>query len=466
MMYESVLAALSTVLWLATACSEPKEEPVCFGRANCTGDGDYGSGSGDGSRGGDDEGGGVGDGQSKSALAACDVLITEFLPEPGNPVAGRRWVEILNASEAVVEVGALMLCTINKGTATAGEKCSGLQECGDMLLAPGQYAWIRIDALPLPEGSASGLAVCNITKNLTMPDSNFEISIQTLDGAKVHSLTVGTKGTECAEGAPVIPASLVKTNHSVELAPEHMSCLDSTGVCGAWQTSEATPVPGDSEAFGTPGASPQSPAIENPECEDVVVDPDGVVTEATSVDARVPGPGDLVPTELMVDGSTDCSGKKDWVEVLNLTGDVLTLTGCTVKDETTEPKEVKNPVTIEPGEYIVLLQSSDPSVFKSGEAFPFGGTPNLNQDGDWFTLECDGKVVFEIKYGKSGPVPAPQDLKDDGSSDARVAVQLKPGAAPITAEFAQDPAGWEHACKPLPCGDLASPGAANPTCAE
>jgi hypothetical protein len=282
----------------------------------------------------------------------------------------------------------------------------------------------------------------------------------------------------------VIPASELKDHHAVELAAGHVNCLDSSSLCDVWQASESAGIPGDAEQFGTPGMAPAAPVGTGVDCEDAVEQPDGAGecaqgwtwVEAFAVKgpagsgpgacARPPEPGEIVPTEIMVNGSAPCADKKDWVEVINLTADPLLLDGCSLADANEDPHTMHAPVVVWPGGYLVLLQAPSFAEMDAAAYFPFGTVPNLNADGDRITLACGETVIFDVQYGQAGTLPAPQNKTLEDGSKVRVAVQLEPAAGPVTAAYAFDPANWDAACQPTGCGDLASPGVANPACKQ
>ncbi len=596
-----------------------------------------------GACGGGGEEGTIGWEGPKTDIQPCDLLITEIMAKPSSPVGGRRWVEIYNASSEDIDTGRVRLQIAKPGS---NPSVLDLRGPGQVILPPGEFLWVRIDAEPLPEEMVEGRNVFQTSKSVAIPDYDFEISLLTFTNIVIHAVTFGPKDVGCAPGSGFVSAPLVSADQAMELRANYFSCNDASTVCGAWGGASKEAIPGD-KGFGSPGSGPEpsgaalgslplpgevviteimyrsgedteqadwvellslsdewlnlqgcvigdgtasgdhtisdavllcpedlvvlssksleevglevdyvfggkpnlnqsgdlfylkcpgedgslvdiinldfsssgpfpvssesasvqvcpeglpaapgatdyhapgiwavapegttvgtssdlgSPGELNPECGGGPVedcDPPclGNAVCATlggaAVCASVPGPGDALVTEFMVNGSEACVAKKDWVELYNLTGENLKLSGCSLTDDNEKTYTIGSAATIAPHDYIVLVQDSEECSFDAPNYACFGSNPNLNAGHDSFVLECDGATVLSFNYGQDGEPESP----GNGDNDNRVATQLNsaPGNPPSPATAA-DPANWCPSASATLCGDLATPGLPNHSC--
>jgi len=163
----------------------------------------------------------------------------------------------------------------------------------------------------------------------------------------------------------------------------------------------------------------------------------------------------------MVNGSPSCSNKKDWFELYNLGSDHLVLDGCELSDDNDSTYSVKGPLVLGPGEYVAMVQASSDCDFDAPYHYCYGGSPNLNTGNDSISLVCDGVGVFDVHYDSKdqAELPAPDDVNGTPAS-----VQVNPGRGQMSAGYILNPDNWFPACTAMSCGDLGSPGEANPAC--
>ncbi len=594
--------------------------------------------------GGEDSSGSIGWEVAKTDVQPCDLIITEIMAKPSSPVSGRRWIELYNASAEIIDTGRVKIQISKPETKAAVLELRGP---GAVLLAPGEFLWVRIDAEALPDEMVADLNVFQTSKSAAIPDNDFEISLLTFTNTVVHSVTFGPKDAVCVPGGGFVNAPAVATDQSMELRASAFSCTAASTECGAWGPAATEAIPGD-KGFGTPGVGPtpsgaamgnlplpgdlalteimyrsgddtqeadwveilnltddwlnlqgcvigdgtasgdhtigdgvvlcpgdlavlssksleevgvdvdyvfgskpnlnQSGDLFYLKCPDesgslldivnldfsssaglfpvpdgdasVQVCPDKLPANATVSDyhnpgawaqtpdghtvgssmdlgtpgaenascggeppqpceqpctgnstctmldgaptcALVPGPGDAMVTEFMVNGSEACVAKKDWVELYNLTGETLVLTGCTLTDDNDSVYTLSGAVAIAPHDYLVLVQDAENCAFDAPNVACFGSNPNLNAGDDSFVIECQGQTVLAFNYGQAGEPDSPTN----GDNDNRVAVQLSSGPGnPPSPETAASPDNWCPAQTATACGDLATPGLPNQLC--
>ncbi len=595
---------------------------------------------------GEEGGGEIGLDGPKTTVQACDLLITEIMSKPSSPVSGRRWVEIFNASGETIDLSRVRLRVTKPDTKPATADLRGVG--GALLLPPGEFLWVRIDAQPLPDEMVADYNVFETTKSIAIPEDEFEIALETLTGTIIHAVSFGPKDAPCTPDSGLVTPPALATDQAMELRAAFFSCAASVQ-CGAWVGASDEAIPGD-KGFGTPGKGPtptnviagasplpgevaiseimyrsggdvgeadwvelvnlsdewlslqgcvigdgtasgdhtigdslilcpgQMAVLSSKSLEEIAVEvdyvfggkpnlnqsgdrfylrcpgedgtlqdiidldfssgaglfpvpsgnasvqvcPDKLPAEPTAADyhnpaawavtpddytigtsldlgtpgqvnptcggeppqpceppctgnatctmlngepvcAVTPGPGDAMLTEFMVNGSEACSAKKDWVEIYNLTGNTLVLTGCTLADDTGSLYALSGAVAIPAHGYLVLVQDAAGCTFDAPNTYCYGTNPNLNAGGDSFTLACNGQVVFTFEYGATGQPPPPSG----GDSGNRVSVQLSsaPGTPPSPAAAA-DAANWCSSKTATACGDLATPGMVNHLCGD
>ncbi len=370
----------------------------------------------------------------KAELQPCDLLITEIMAKPSSPVTGRRWIEILNASAETIDMS-MVKVRIQK----TGGKASEIDfrkggAAGPVTVPAGTFLWIRLGGAPLAEGVADNVLVYDFEKSLTIPEESFEIAIETYGKVTIHKVVFGAKGAACAVDSP-LPPPTTAADQSMELQAAFLSCQASASECKAWQPASQGTIPGDT-GTATPGSGP-APSVAS---------------------GRAPAEGEIALTEIMYNGADSI----DWFEIVNLSGETLSLQGCSFGDGTASgTKTVDTPVSLCAG---ALALMAGKEVEGAEASFLFGSTPNLNSTGDRLFLQCpaeDGTIVtlFDLDFAQGAFPKAP-----DGSS---VQVCLERLPAEATASSYHDPANWDLAPAGNDIGqtgNTGTPGKVNPAC--
>jgi hypothetical protein len=369
----------------------------------------------------------------KTEVQPCDLLVTEILATPSSPVTGRRWIEIFNASAETIDLSMVKI-RIQKTGGKASE--IDFRKGGPVTLPSATFLWIRLGGAPLAEKDLDGVEVYDFEKSIVIPEESFEIAIETYGKVVIHKVVFGAKGTACTEGAPLPPPN-VDADQSMELQAAFLSCDAAASECKAWQGATQGTIPGD-KGTASPGRGP-APTI---------------------AAGKTPVAGEIALTEVMYDGIDSV----DWFELKNLTGDALSLQGCSFGDGTASgTKTIETPLSLGGGA-LALLAGKE--VEGAVAAMLFGSTPNLNSTGDRLFLQCPGEdgtpaTLFDVNFAQSGgafPKPA------EGSS-IQVCLERLPQEA--TASDYHNPANWDVAPEGNPIGETGNngtPGAANPEC--
>ncbi|MBM4352659.1 MAG: lamin tail domain-containing protein [Deltaproteobacteria bacterium] len=374
-----------------------------------------------------------GPGSVKTEVQPCDLLLTELMVTPSSPVTGRRWLEIFNASAETIDLSSVKV-RIQKigGKATEIDFRKG----GPVTVPAGKFLWIRLGAQPLPEGVADGLVVYEYSKSVSIPDENVEIVIETYGKLAIHKVVFGAKGAPCVDGS-ALPFPAFEADQSIELQAAYFNCEAANSECPAWQAATQGAIPGDT-GTGTPGQGP-----------------------APSVPAgRTPVPGEIVLSEVMY-GGVDSN---DWFELLNLSGDTLSLQGCSFGDGTASgTRKIDGAVSVCSGELALFVGKAIEGV---DAVMTFASTPNLNSTGDRLFLQCPGEdgaavTLFDVDFSQSKST-FPKPAKG-------VSIQVCPERLPAgaTASDYHNSANWDVAPEGNPIGatgNTGTPGAPNPEC--
>ena len=182
-----------------------------------------------------------------------------------------------------------------------------------------------------------------------------------------------------------------------------------------------------------------------------------------------PKDGDLVLTELMTNGnigSTECTGKADWFEVLNLSDNNLNLNGCGLMDDKQVEQSIEGDLVIKSKQFFLFVQATSlPDELAMDNAYAYGLNPNINMPTpDSISLVCGGLPVFSMDYGSTEEIPLPGTDPDTGK---RVAVQvgMVDDVLPTLGD-AEDDCNWCPAVEETQCGDKGTPGTKNSPCGE
>lgn len=406
-----------------------------------------------------------------------DLVVTEFMANGSLACNNKKdWVEVLNLSAKTVS---LKSCRLND---SIDDKPS------DHLLpvdvGPGEYLLLAQEGGPfIDDVPTDKIVFWGNTPNLNKSSRDLiRLACDTDAGTEeIFLLDYGAKDLvlkpgDAVGGARYAAQLLLPADDSLtpeyatnpdnwDKATEAMGCGDLGTPGGPNSVKEIVPEPGDEDVLDEPDGQEEPDAEGEPDpgpgaCDEC---PEGFTcVEELGVCARPPEAGEIIVTEFMIDGS--CSNKKDWVEVRNLTTDVLSLQSCVIEDSGgaapfDDPDDP--PVVVWPDDYLLLVQSPAVlPVFEGQNAFHFGGFPNFGKGGDTFWLKCDGKEMFTVEYGNTGGIPA---STDEGS--IRVAVQLHlDDQTTLTPEYTKIAANWCLAAEEMACGDKGTAGLDNSPC--
>ena len=383
-------------------------------------------------------------GPQGSAAMACDLMITEVMPQPKDPkMTGWRWIEIYNASFRSIDLADVKL---RFSPVEKPQQELSFQQGGTM--EPGEFLVLRqLEEKDLPDGigemqtaDGSVVKVYWFPKNdLDYPKHDFSLSLRSRDDDTVlHEIAFGNGESECNMTSGGLALGPVQSGTAFALKADHFTCLQSMNDCAAWGPAYTAGIPG-SKDLGTPGDPPQQEVASCPL-----------------------GPGDLAVTEFMSNCGDPC-GKADWFELLNISDHTVSLKGCTFRDTSASSKhEVKEPLTLEPGAYVLFAQANLGQTVAPNQVALANGL-NLNATGpEALTLLCPGEdgeqTIFSIEYGVEGGLADP----NKGTSLALCLNKLQAGA---TVEDYHNPDLWVISDKTMPgAGYAGTPGLPNPFC--
>jgi cysteine-rich repeat protein len=168
----------------------------------------------------------------------------------------------------------------------------------------------------------------------------------------------------------------------------------------------------------------------------------------------LPGPGDIIFTELMVNPAKAPDPDGEWIELSNLTAGALNLGGCVLRDTGTDEVLLGNPDGLQliGAQNRLVLGASDKAAVNGGAPVKAAYTSMLlDNTGDEIELRC-GEVLVDTVAWSSLTFAIP-----NGAS-----LSLDPDQH--TAQANDDPASWCAGAETYGLGDLGTPGAANPAC--
>ena len=165
-----------------------------------------------------------------------------------------------------------------------------------------------------------------------------------------------------------------------------------------------------------------------------------------------PGPGQVVITEIMQNPHAVTDQHGEWIEVMNISDEALSLEGVRLRDAGDDSHLIAGPLVIAPGAYALLASSVDLGV---GITADYVWTNfYLGNASDTIALEVSGELIDAVAYD-GGPLwPDPT-----GASMA-----LDPAA--IDAGWNDDGARWCAGVIFYGAGDLGTPGVENWPCGE
>ncbi|MGB0589732.1 MAG: hypothetical protein ACPGU1_08650 [Myxococcota bacterium] len=194
-------------------------------------------------------------------------------------------------------------------------------------------------------------------------------------------------------------------------------------------------------------------------CDDGDLDNTDVCTSGCipGLDLPKPTAGDVIFTELMINPLATEDPGGEWIELLNRTPEVLSLSGCVLRDDGTDSwtlglgdaAVLMAPQLISMLLYIGGEGSLPPSAAPGAPVFPYQNIL-LHNTVDALVLECDGVEIDRVAWDTTWPVV-------EGASMA-----LDPSAH--DADSNDDSAMWCPGVAPFENGDLGSPMALNTPC--
>jgi hypothetical protein len=129
-------------------------------------------------------------------------------------------------------------------------------------------------------------------------------------------------------------------------------------------------------------------------------DCDGVDITNTSVSSLVAD--DLIISELLKKG--DHGGEGEWFEIYNNTNDVINLDGLMVSDAGNQSFVVNQTVLLDPGDYAVFANQSDPSLNGNLPVVDYDYADNFRLDdgSDEIILASSTTIIDELYYSDNG----------------------------------------------------------------
>jgi hypothetical protein len=195
------------------------------------------------------------------------------------------------------------------------------------------------------------------------------------------------------------------------------------------------------------------------DCDDGDLDNTDACTMACVLGLDLPKPksGEVIFTELMVNPAALQDPGGEWIELMNTTSDVLSLSGCVLRDSGTDSWMLglgDLVALIEPESFAMLLYLGEasglpPTATPGSGVFPYQNIL-LNNTADTVVLECDGVEIDRVAWDSAWPIV-------EGASMA-----LDPVGHDATSN--DDPTLWCPGTIPFEDGDLGSPMALNATC--
>ncbi|QDG52671.1 tandem-95 repeat protein [Persicimonas caeni] len=174
---------------------------------------------------------------------------------------------------------------------------------------------------------------------------------------------------------------------------------------------------------------------------------DTVTITAQTASVQPSSAGELVISEIMPSPDVLADSAGEWFELYNpSTTTTYNLNGCTIEDLGADSHTITVDVTIAPGEYVTLANSSSPGFTPS---YVYGSNWFLSS-GDEVVLNCAGTQIDVVNY-------------DGGGFSVTSGASLTLSPASLDATSNDDSTNWCDATTSYN-GDLGTPGAANDSC--
>jgi hypothetical protein len=168
-------------------------------------------------------------------------------------------------------------------------------------------------------------------------------------------------------------------------------------------------------------------------------------------EATLPGPGDLVITEIMRNPSAVSDSSGEWFEIQNVSATTLNLQGLVIQDDDFDSFTVSGSTVVPAGGHLVFGNNADPNT---------NGAVNVDVVWSSFIL---ANTTDEIDVFSEA-------VRIDRVAYDNISFPSTPGAAmsldPNFTNTSDNDIGtnWCDAATPLSGGDFGSPGAENPAC--
>ena len=166
----------------------------------------------------------------------------------------------------------------------------------------------------------------------------------------------------------------------------------------------------------------------------------------------VPEIGSIVITEVMKDPDAVMDSLGEWIEVVNVSGQAIEMSGMLLRDEGTDAHVISPEASfiIEPGAYVVFGVTADLGVGLSADEVVSGFM--LDNSADEVILQAGETVLDALYY-------------DDVSfvDPVGASMKLHGGEAP-NATTNDEPEAWCVSTQSFGLGDRGTPGEANPAC--
>lgn len=175
---------------------------------------------------------------------------------------------------------------------------------------------------------------------------------------------------------------------------------------------------------------------------------------------QAPVPGDILFTEIMRNPDLVDDDFGEWVELVNLSDEILDLHGCILRDDDSDShliNHVDGALLVQPGAYVVLGNHGDPTGNTGYVPDYVYSSVSMANTGDEVALVCGPDTVDHVAWGSTF------------AGGAGIAAQLDPDVltlaeVPPAPEDNDSGSAWCDAPLPYGDGELGSPGEANPAC--
>jgi cysteine-rich repeat protein len=168
----------------------------------------------------------------------------------------------------------------------------------------------------------------------------------------------------------------------------------------------------------------------------------------------VPAPGQLVVTEFHAWPSAVEESGGEWVEIANLTGETLELSGLELRDDGGEVFVFPAGVAMPPGTLLVVGSSTNMVLNGGAPVEHAWGGFSLANDADSIVIASGSVEIDRVEYGGSTGL------------DVAPGVSLSLGILTMSAEFNDLASSWCPSPWSFGAGDLGSPGMYNDFCPE